>query len=91
VLVEDRIGVSEPVTRLGSINGAAFVDGAAQHCASTPRRPGVRRIMLPSPSRFGTDRRSSKAPPGLTLREATDLTSKISTSKNTKGGLPTGH
>lgn len=58
---EDRIGVSESVTRLGSINGAGHVDGAAQHCASKPRRPGVRRIMLSSPSRFGTDRRSSRA------------------------------
>lgn len=83
---EDRIGVSEPVTRLGSINGTAFVDGAAQHCASIPRHPGVRRIMLSSPSRFGTDRRSSKVPSGLTLQEATDLTWKISTSKNTQGG-----
>ncbi len=34
---EDQIGVSEPVTRLGSINGTGPVDGAAQHCASTPR------------------------------------------------------
>ncbi len=61
MMFEDQFGVSEPVTRLGSINGAGPVDGAAQHCASIPRRPGVRRIMLPSPSRFGTDRRLSKA------------------------------
>ena len=58
---EVRIGVSEPVPPLGTEEGAGFVDGAAQHCASEPRRPGVRRIMLPSPTRFGTDRRSSKA------------------------------
>ena len=83
---EDQIGVSEPVTRLGSINGTGPVDGAAQHCASAPRRPGVRRIMLPRPSHFGTDRRSSRPARGLTLREATDLTWKISTSKNTQGG-----
>jgi hypothetical protein len=74
VIFEDQLGVSEPVTRLGSINGAGLVDGAAQHCASEPRRPSARRIMLSSPQRFGTDRRSSKAPSGLTFREATDLT-----------------
>ena len=84
--IEDRIGVSEPVTRLGSINGAAFVDGAAQHCASPPQRPGARRIMLSSPPRYETDRRSSKAPPGLTLQEAADLTWKISPNKIAKGG-----
>ena len=61
MISEDQIGVSEPVPPLGSINGTGFVDGAAQHCASKPCRPGVRRIMLSSPSQFGTDRRSSKA------------------------------
>ena len=74
MIFEDQFGVSEPVTRLGSINGTAFVDGAAQHCASTPRRPGVRRIMLSNPSRFGTDRRSSRPAHGLTIQEATGLT-----------------
>ena len=57
---EVRIGVSEPVPPLGTEEGAGFVDGAAQHCASEPRRPGVRRIMLPSPTLFGTDRMSYK-------------------------------
>lgn len=86
MIFEDQFGVSEPVTRLGSIDGTGSVDGAAQHCASTSRRPGVRRIMLPGPSRFGTDRRSSRPARGLTLREATDLTWNISTRRNTKGG-----
>ena len=86
MMFEDQFGVSEPVTRLGSIDGTGSVDGAAQHCASTSRRPGVRRIMLPRPSRFGTDRRSSRPARSLTLQEATDLTWKISTSKHPEGG-----
>jgi hypothetical protein len=48
VSIDDQIGVSEPVPTLGPSDGAGFVDGAAQHCASTPRRQDVRRIWLPS-------------------------------------------
>ena len=48
MMFQCQIGVSEPVTRLGPRIGAGFVDGAVHHCASTPRRPGARRIWLPS-------------------------------------------
>jgi hypothetical protein len=48
VSIDDQVGVSEPVPTLGPSDGAGIVDGAAQHCASTPRRQGVRRIWLPS-------------------------------------------
>lgn len=46
--IDDQVGVSEPVPTLGPSDGAGYVDGAAQHCASTSRRQGVRRIWLPS-------------------------------------------
>lgn len=47
-MFKDQIGVSVPVPTLGPSDGAGIVDGAAQHRASTSRRPGVRRIWLSS-------------------------------------------
>jgi hypothetical protein len=46
-MIEDQIGVSEPVRTLGPYCGAGFVDGAAQHRASLLRRSYVRRIWSP--------------------------------------------
>lgn len=85
---EDRIGVSESVTRLGSINGAGHVDGAAQHCACEQRRQGVRRIMLPAHQ--GSERIEGRPRPahGLTHRQATDLTRNQLIRKNSEGGHP---